>query len=399
MRQRSRKNMLRVMAAGQEPFSLYLHIPYCVRKCPYCDFNVQVVRKIPEPEYTQALARELKLHAQSDFWRGRSLLSIFFGGGTPSVFTPGSIGGILETIVSFFRFEPDIEISLEANPDREDSKHFPGYRSRGVNRLSLGAQSFQPHLLQFLGRLHTAEDTRDALRAIRRAGFENFSLDLIYGSPGQSLADLRSDLQEALNFTPPHVSAYNLTIEEKTVFHRLYREGKIVPLSEEEEIAMAGLVEAELAGAGLERYEISNYARPGRDSKHNVNYWQGGDYLGVGAGAHSYKRLSDVGGQRWHNEKHPRRYMERIAAQGSAVTEEEKTDLRQSAAEFMFLGLRMTRGVLVAEFSRRFGKNPGQFYPQISAWLEEGLIEEKGDRLRLTRRGLMVANSIFVEFV
>ncbi|MBI2089496.1 MAG: radical SAM family heme chaperone HemW, partial [Deltaproteobacteria bacterium] len=365
----------------------------------YCDFNVQVVRKIPEPEYTEALTRELQLHAQSDYWRGRSLSSIFFGGGTPSVFSPASIGCILEMIDSLFHFEPDIEISLEANPDREDSKRFPGYRSCGVNRLSLGAQSFQPHLLQFLGRLHTAEDTRNALRIVRKASFENFSLDLIYGSPGQSLSDLRDDLKEALSFDPPHLSAYNLTIEEKTLFHRFYREGKIAPLPEEEEIAMAELIEAKLTEAGLERYEISNYALRGWNSRHNVNYWQGGDYLGVGAGAHSYKRLSDVAGQRWHNEKHPRRYMERIGAQGSAVTEEEKTDLRQSAAEFMFLGLRMTRGVSVTEFSRRFGETPCKRYPQIQDWLDEGLMETKGECLCLSRRGLLVADSILVEFV
>lgn len=382
-----------------QPFSLYLHIPYCTRKCPYCDFNVQVVRKIPEAEYIEALMRELQVHAQSDYWRSRSLRSIFFGGGTPSVFSPASIGRILEMIDSLFHFDPDIEISLEANPDREDSKHFPGYRACGVNRLSLGVQSFQPDLLQFLGRLHTAEDTRDALRILGRAGFENFSLDFIYGSPGQSLDDLRSDLEEALSFAPPHISAYNLTIEEKTVFHRLYREGKITPLSEEEEIPMAELVEERLASAGLERYEISNYARPGWQSNHNINYWQSGDYLGIGAGAHSHKRLSDVVGHRWHNEKHPRRYMERIAAQGSAVAEEEKADLRQSAAEFMFLGLRMIQGVSTAEFTRRFGKKPGELYPQIGGWLEDGLMEERGERLRLTRRGLMVANSIFVEFV
>lgn len=387
------------MSPGQEPFSLYLHIPYCIRKCPYCDFNVQVVRKIPETEYTDALIRELEVHAQSEYWQGRNLRTIFFGGGTPSVFSPGSIGRILEAMDALFPFVPGIELNLEANPDPEDTKHFSGYRSCGINRLSLGVQSFQPHLLRFLGRLHSAEDTRESLRALIQAGFQNFNLDLIYGSPGQSLADLRADLEEAVSFCPPHVSAYNLTIEEKTVFHRLYRAGKILPLAEEEEIAMSELIEEALTGAGLERYEISNYARPGWYSRHNINYWEGGDYLGLGAGAHSYKRLSEYLGHRWHNEKNPRRYMARIAADGRAVTEEERTDLHQSAAEFMFLGLRMTRGISVEEFSRRFGKKPDEFYPQISAWLEEGLIEEKAERLRLTRRGLMVADSIFVEVV
>jgi len=387
------------MASQQESFSLYLHIPYCIRKCPYCDFNVQVVRRIPEADYTTALIKELEVHALSECWRSRSLRSIFFGGGTPSVFAPQSIGKILEKAAALFSFEEGIEISLEANPDPADTKHFFGYRSCGVNRLSLGAQSFQPHLLRFLGRLHTADETREALRAILKAGFENFNVDLIYASPGQSLSDLSADLEETLSFHPPHLSAYGLTIEEKTIFYRQYRAGKISPLPEEEEVAMAELIEEALAGVGLERYEISNYARPGWQARHNVNYWQGGDYLGVGAGAHSHQRIGDCIAHRWQNERHPPRYMARIASEGRAVAEEERTDRHQTAAEFMFLGLRMTLGISVEEFSRRFGKNLAEFYPAIRDWLEDGLMEENAERLRLTRRGLLVANSIFVNFV
>lgn len=382
-----------------EPFSLYLHIPYCARKCPYCDFNVQVARKIPEADYTEALIRELNGHAESDAWRGRSLGSIFFGGGTPSLFAPCSIGRILDVAAARFGFEPGIEISLEANPDPRDAEHFFGYRACGVNRLSLGVQSFQPHLLKSLGRLHSAADSRSALRTLVKAGFENFNLDLIYASPGQSLDDVRADLEASLSFTPPHVSAYNLTIEEKTVFHRLYRQGKIASLPEETEIAMSGLIEETLGGAGLRRYEISNYARPGRESHHNINYWQGADYLGVGAGAHSYKRLREILGLRWRDENNPRLYMERVAGCGEAVCEQERIDARRSAAEFMFLGLRMTRGVSGAEFARRFGKQPRESYPAIDDWLKEGLLEEEAGRLRLTRRGVLVSNAIFENFV
>ncbi len=382
-------------------FCLYVHIPYCISKCPYCDFNVHVVPKIPEREYSEALLKELDFYAQTDDWRGRSLKSVYFGGGTPSTFSPASIGRILEKAASLFPFEKEIEITLEANPEREDSANFFGYRSSGVNRVSIGAQSFQPHLLKFLGRLHSASRTRDALRIAKEAGFENFNLDLIYGSPGQSLSNLRADLAEALSFQPPHLSAYNLTIEEGTPFHRQYQAGRLRPLDEETEVAMTELIEETLSKAGLEHYEISNYARAGFHSRHNLNYWQGGDYLGIGAGAHSHLRKPEKGafGYRWHNEKNPGRYMEIVKRSGQAVVEKEENDLTKSAAEFMFMGLRMTKGISLAEFSRRFGKRPTEFYPQIWDWLEEGLMEEKAERLRLTRRGLLVANSIFVNFV
>ena len=389
------------MLQDKAPFSLYIHIPYCVSKCPYCDFNSHVVPKIPEREYTAALLKELDSYALSDDWQGRPLKSIFFGGGTPSTFSPASIGKILEKAAALFSLEKDVEITLEANPGTVDSANFSGYRSCGVNRISLGAQSFQPHLLKFLGRVHTAEESREALRIVQQAGFDNFNLDLIYASPGQSLSDLKGDLDEALSFYPPHLSAYNLTIEEGTPFHREYQQGRIRSLPEETEIAMAEVIEERLARDRLERYEISNYARPGRHSRHNVNYWQLGDYLGIGAGAHSYKRTANNGawGLRWHNEKNPGRYMEMIERGGQAVVGEEKSDPKKAAGEFMFLGLRMIRGISLAEFSSRFGKSPPESYPQINDWIKEGLMERKSDHLRLTRRGLMLANSIFVEFV
>ncbi len=387
------------MRKEQKPFSLYVHIPYCVSKCPYCDFNSHVVPKIPEEDYTRALLGEMASCAESEDWRGGQLRSVFFGGGTPSTFQPGSIGAVLERAGSLFSFSDDIEITLEANPGTVDSSHFSGYRACGVNRISLGAQSFKPDLLKFLGRVHSADETRQALEIVLRAGFENFNVDLIYAVPGQSLADLKADLEEALSFRPPHLSAYNLTIEEGTPFHREYHQGRIRSLPEDEEIAMAELVEERLARAGLERYEISNYARPGCHSRHNVNYWQGGDYLGIGAGAHSYKRANGALGRRWQNEKNPGGYMARIQKGGNAVVASEQNDSAKAAAEFMFLGLRMTRGVSAREFARRFGKEPAEFYPRIRDWLDGGLMAEEDETLRLTRRGLSVANSIFVNFV
>jgi oxygen-independent coproporphyrinogen-3 oxidase len=391
----------RGMPADKEPFSLYIHIPYCISKCPYCDFNSHVVPDIPETSYTEALIHELNHYAPMDQWRARTVQTIFFGGGTPSTFQPSSIGLILERIAALFDVDPRCEITLEANPGTVDRKNFAGYRASGVNRISVGVQSFQPHLLKFLGRVHSADEAVKALQVIGDAGFENFNLDLIYANPEQSLRDLEADLDTALSFQSPHLSAYNLTIEEGTPFHHDYRCKKFKLLSEEEEIAMVELIEQRLGDAGLERYEISNYARPGFHSRHNVNYWQSGDYLGVGAGAHSYNSVAAdrIYGRRWYNEKSPARYMNRIKESGQAVTDKEESELTRATGEYMFSGLRLTEGVSREAFSARFGKNILELYPEISGWVSEGLMKIKDDHLRFTRRGLLVANSIFVHFV
>ncbi|MDP6560378.1 MAG: radical SAM family heme chaperone HemW, partial [Candidatus Binatia bacterium] len=365
------------MGRNREPFSLYVHIPYCISKCPYCDFNSHVVPVIPEARYVEALKRELEIYANRGDWREKDLRSLFLGGGTPSTFSPESIKGILETAKSLFPFERECEITLEANPGTADSQNFAGYRGAGVNRINIGAQSFQSHILKYLGRVHSADETREALKIVHRSGFDNFNVDLIYAVPVQSPSDLQADLAEALSFAPTHLSAYNLTFEEGTPFHREVLAGRIRSLTDETEISMAELIEDTLCKAGLERYEISNYARPGLHSSHNVNYWQGGDYLGIGAGAHSYRRVAKDGilGHRWHNEKNPARYMERVEGEGRAVAENEMIDAGKAAGEFMFLGLRMTRGICTEEFSRRFGKSPGELYPQIREWSEKGLME------------------------
>jgi len=389
------------MFADKKPFSLYIHIPYFVRKCPYCDFNSHVVPEIPETSYTEALIQELNHYAQVDNWHSRIVQTIFFGGGTPSTFHPSSIGRILERADGLFSIDSDCEITLEANPGTVDRHNFAGYRTAGVNRISVGVQSFQPHLLKFLGRVHSAGEAVKALRVIGDAGFKNFSLDLIYANPGQTLQDLEKDLDMAISFQSPHLSAYNLTIEEGTPFHHEYHSGRIRLLSEDVEIAMAELIERRLNDAGLQRYEISNYARAGFHSRHNVNYWQGGDYLGIGAGAHSHNKTGTQGAlaQRWSNEKNPGRYMSQVLETGLAVVNREAIDYETAASEFMFLGLRTTEGISIDTFCSRFRKTPVELYPQIDSWIEGDLMEETNRFLRLTRKGLMVANSIFVEFI
>jgi oxygen-independent coproporphyrinogen-3 oxidase len=384
-----------------EPFSLYIHIPYCISKCPYCDFNSHVVPEIPERQYSEALMREMDHYAALADWRGRKARTIFFGGGTPSTFQPASIRKIIERAAASFPLASDCEVTLEANPGTVDEQYFFGYRDCGVNRISIGVQSFQPRLLKFLGRAHSAAEARKALTVVREAGFENFSFDLIYANPGQTLSELEADLDIALGYCPPHLSAYNLTFEEGTPFHRDYRSGKLLPLPEEREIAMAELIEEKLRAAGLRRYEISNYARANSHSRHNVNYWRGGDYLGLGAGAHSYRKANHDGawGIRWSNEKNPARYMARIAQTEHAVADTDSVDRGRAAGEFMFLGLRMTAGISIEEFRARFATTPAERYPKISDWLDAELMEEEKGRLRLTTRGLMLANSIFVEFL
>jgi oxygen-independent coproporphyrinogen III oxidase len=389
------------MAVNMKPFSLYIHIPYCISKCPYCDFNSHVVARIPERDYTDALIRELDQYAGAPHWHRRKVQTIFLGGGTPSTFTASSIRAILERAFSSFSIDANCEITLEANPGTVDYGYFSGYREAGVNRISVGIQSFQPRLLKFLGRVHTAEEGRKALEVVVRAGFDNFSLDLIFANPGQTLNELEDDLSAALEYRSPHLSAYNLTFEEGTPFHHEYRCGRMSALTEDEEIAMAELIEEKLGAAGLKRYEISNYALSDCHSQHNVNYWRLGDYLGLGAGAHSYLQTGTdpIVRQRWSNEKNPGRYMSRIKESGTAITDRENIDGDQAAGEFLFLGLRMISGVSLEAFRSAFGRSPVEFYPKIKTWREAGLIEEENGNLRLTAKGLLLANSIFVELM
>ena len=383
------------------PFSLYIHIPYCISKCPYCDFNSHVVADIPEAKYTDALLRELEHFGNSREWQGRTVQSIFFGGGTPSTFKPASIGKLLAWVAATFPIDLECEITMEANPGTVDSEFFAGYRDAGVNRISVGVQSFQPRLLKFLGRIHSADEARRALEIVKQSGFDNFNLDLIFANPGQTIAELEADLDAALKIQPPHLSAYNLTFEEGTPFHHEYRNGRMKSLSEDEEIAMAELIERKLGEAGLRRYEISNYARPNCQSRHNVNYWRYGDYLGIGAGAHSYINVNsrELSGQRWSNEKNPARYMTLVNETRRAVVEREELDFTKAAGEFMFLGLRMTEGISIEAFSSRFGKPPAAFYSQISNWLEGNLLVEEEGYLRFSQKGMLLANSIFVELI
>jgi oxygen-independent coproporphyrinogen-3 oxidase len=380
-------------------FSLYVHIPYCRSKCPYCDFNSHAATIWPEQEYTHALVTELERRSRESPWAGENLATIFFGGGTPSLFAASSIAQIIDACDRIYGIEDGAEITLEANPGTVDSAKLRGLHHAGVNRISFGAQSFNDEILKFLGRLHDAEQTRCCARMALAAGFEHLNLDLMFAVPGQRFDDLLRDLEEAAALRPDHISCYNLTFEEGTPFYTALKRGRIRPLPHSTEARMYALARKRLAELGYTMYEISNYARPGGQCRHNLAYWHAQGYLGVGAGAHSYARCGP-GGRRWWNERTPVAYMARVRRDGVAETGSEVIDERTAAGEFVFLNLRLREGFALAEFERRFGRSFEDFFSTVLGRLFAGglLVRENG-RVCLSERGLELADTIAAEFV
>jgi oxygen-independent coproporphyrinogen-3 oxidase len=380
-------------------FSLYAHIPYCHAKCPYCDFNSYAASSWPEDRYVDALIAELSSRAVSGPWKNQSIATMFFGGGTPSLFRPESIGRVIDAAAHRFGIEGDAEITLEANPGTIDDAKLAGLRAAGVNRISFGAQSFNQATLKFLGRIHSAKETRAAARAAHRAGFERLNLDLIFAVPGQSLEDVRSDIEAAVELEPDHISAYNLTFEEGTAFFADLKRGEIRQLSSDDQAAMYAAAREELPRRGFPMYEISNYAPRGHEARHNLTYWRAESYLGIGAGAHSYAR-NEAGGRRWWNERAPSRYIERALGRGEAEAGAETIDEKTSAGEFVFLNLRLREGFAIADFERRFGRGfDSVFSARAVPLIESGLLICSEDRIRLSDRGLELADTVFAEFV
>ncbi len=381
-------------------FSLYVHIPYCDSKCPYCDFNSYGAKRWPEAAYRAALIAELEHYAQTEPWRGAAVQTVFIGGGTPSLFAPESIAELLEAVWRLWPRGQDrgLEITLEANPGTVDARTLRGFAAAGVNRISFGVQSFHPHHLARLGRIHDAAQAVEVIGLARAAGFDNIGLDLMFAIPGQTVAEWEADLRTAVELAPDHVSAYNLTFEEGTPFAALRRRGVLQALPEEIEAAMFTCAQDILGAAGFRHYEISNYARPGRECRHNLNYWQGGEYLGLGAGAHSFSRVP-VPGCRWGNEKNPSAYMARVAADGQARVFEERLTVSQARGEFVFLGLRCRDGFDNREFAQRFGLDFLTAFPHAASFARDGLLELAAEHTRLTDRALLLADSIFATFL
>jgi len=376
---------------------LYFHIPFCRRKCPYCAFVSREPSAGDLEGYDDCLSAEMDLAARA-FTAEKPLASVYFGGGTPSLLDPGQVARLLERAAHLFGLGQRAEVTLEANPGTVDRERLAAFRSAGVNRLSLGVQSFHAPMLTALGRIHSAAETLEAFRAARAAGFANIGIDLIHALPGQDLPLWRSELEQARALAPDHISVYGLTVEEGTPFAGRY--GDDSPLLPDEDLAAAMFEEADdiLTAAGYEHYEIANYALPGRRSDHNSGYWRRDGYLGLGAGAHSFLRRGY--GVRFGNPADLDAYAGAIA-RGILAHQDEQSLTRQDAmAEFMFLGLRLADGVGESGFRQEFGVGMEETFGREMAKLTNlGLMERTGDGVRLTRRGMLLSNQVFAHFL
>ncbi len=377
------------------PLHLYVHIPYCLHKCPYCDFNSHVRTAPPWERYQQALARELAHWAERPPFAGRTLTSIYFGGGTPSLMPPEYFARFLTHVRHHFPLAPDAEISMEANPGTTEHGSLVDYRAAGVNRLSIGVQSFHDAELQWLERIHTARDAIHAVHAARDAGFDNISVDLMYGLPGQALSGWIASLDTAIRLAPEHLSCYQLTVEPHTGLARRHARRHLPFPDEEASVHFFHATRERLAGAGYDSYEISNFARPGRICRHNDGYWRYHDYIGVGAGACGKWDMPDRGIVRHVGLRRPEDYMEAVARCGTGVAEHETLSRWKAAAEAVWLGLRRRHGIDRKGFQARFGRDVRvMFGPVIALWQQRGYLETTPLYLRLTGKGIMLADAI-----
>jgi len=378
--------------------SLYLHIPFCTRKCRYCDFASQAGSSIPPEEYVAAMLREMALRRQS-FPRQPEVTTLYIGGGTPSLLAPRLIEPLIDAAAEHYALSATAEITLEANPGTVTLESLAGYRAAGVNRLSLGVQSLDDRLLEMLGRIHTAAEARQAVDMARAAGFDNLGIDLIHSLPGQTLTAWEETLAEAVALGPEHISAYGLSIEEGTPFHAMLEQGKLELPAEETAARMLETTMELLPAAGYAQYEIANFSRPGRRSRHNQVYWQRGNYLGFGAAAHSFLR-EPLFGRRWNNPPLPQDYLHALAA---GILPDEQAMLlsrRDAMGEAVFLGLRLLEGIDPAAFADEFGEPLETAYPGVlKRHCADGLLQETDGRINLTKRGLLLANRVFASFV
>jgi len=363
------------------PLSLYVHLPWCLRKCPYCDFNSHERQgDLPEARYLDALCADLE--ASLPLVWGRRVSSVFIGGGTPSLFSPAGIDRLLADIRARLPLEPGCEITLEANPGTFERERFKAFRAAGVTRLSIGVQSFDDAALQRLGRVHSADQARAAIDEARQA-FDTFNIDLMYALPGQTLPQLQAELDEALAFRPPHLSIYHLTIEPNTVF------ALRPPVLPDDDLAsdMLDLIAQRTAAAGLQRYEVSAFAQPGHRCAHNLNYWQFGDYLGIGAGAHGKLSFPHrvVRQVRW---REPAAYMQHALA-GQAVSNANEVPRRELPFEFMLGALRLKDGFALSQFSDRTGLPLSAVQATLQQARAQGLLDwdETKDHVQPTARG------------
>lgn len=372
---------------------IYVHWPFCEKKCPYCDFNSHVRDEIDQTAWRKALTREIQTFAGQ--FPNLTAKSIFFGGGTPSLMAPETTAAIIETIQSCWDTRPDIEITLEANPSSVEASRFSAYRQAGVNRVSLGVQSLNDKELKFLGRLHSASSALSALE-VARNNFDRVSFDLIYALPDQSLESWRSALTEALAFSPSHLSLYQLTIEEGTAFHLQYARGKFSLPDEELAADLYALTQELCEVAGLPAYETSNHAKPGEESQHNLVYWRGQPYIGVGPGAHG-RLPKGAGGAYAHMQaKRPERWLDLVDQTGHGLSDIEDVSPAERAIEAIMMGLRLREGIDKAAFRHMFGQTVEATVHQgsLNNLSSEGYIENTDGFLRATMKGRLLVNHL-----
>ncbi len=366
-------------------FGVYLHWPFCRSKCPYCDFNSHVREAVDQDRWRRALLADLEHAAEKS--GTREVTSVFFGGGTPSLMPPETVAAVIGKIDALWGLAPGTEITLEANPTSAEAESFAGFAAAGVNRLSLGVQALDDAALKFLGRQHSAAEALDAL-ALARAAFPRISFDLIYARPGQSLAAWQAELAEALALGPEHISLYQLTIEEGTVFHGAWRRGELTLPEEEAAAALFEATARQLEEAGLPAYEISNHARPGAECRHNLTYWRYGDYVGIGPGAHG--RLTFDGAKRATREhRAPEAWLELVERQGHGWRQVEAITPEQRLAEMVMMGLRLSEGISRAALARELAAAPEELLPaeRLRRLTGEGYLEVDDAGLRATAAG------------
>ncbi len=374
---------------------LYAHIPYCAHKCHYCDFNSHVSQQPPWAKYQAALVSELARLAGASMFGGRKISSIFFGGGTPSLAPPALIGAVIDAASHDFGLVDAVEISLEANPGAVDSRHFRDYRLAGVNRISIGVQSLNDRELLWLERIHGREAALEAFHAAVASGFDNINLDMIYGLPDQSLDDWLHTLHAAIDLSPQHISCYQLTVEARTGLAARHSKR---PYRLPDEALAASFFEQTrhaLHSRGYEAYEISSFARPGRQCRHNDGYWRYHDYIGIGAGAAGKRDQPDGGISRYGNIRSPDHYIRSALSQGAAIDNQETLSRDRAAAEAVWLGLRRADGIDRAAFLRRFGFDAWEHFAEaLSPWRDRGQLAVAEARMRLSPKALLVADEI-----
>jgi oxygen-independent coproporphyrinogen-3 oxidase len=374
-------------------FGIYIHWPFCAAKCPYCDFNSHVRHAPPdEPRFAAAFRRELSHFAA--LTPGRTVTTIFLGGGTPSLMQPATVSAILDAIAQCWAVAPDAEVTLEANPGSVESERFRGYRSAGVNRLSLGVQSLQDEALRSLGRVHNAAEAQTAIELARRT-FPRLSFDLIYARPNQTLAAWEGELGDAISRAADHLSLYQLTIEAETPFARLHAAGKLVMPQPGRAAEFYALTQGVTSERGLPAYEISNHAAAGAESRHNMTYWRYADYVGAGPGAHGRITI-DSAKRATMTEKHPETWLKKVESGGHALITDETLTLEESADEMLLMGLRLREGISVARYAKMSGRHFDA--RNVDFLIEHGFVERlASNRLRATRDGWLVLDSVVAD--